>query len=72
VGLNHWGCQPAFQLSAIDTMSFIEYGDVQRNFSKWLDTFVDLAPLAARKNGPDDDCHGGQNHRALGQKGRLH
>ncbi len=32
-------------LSAIDTMAFVEYGDTQGNFSKWLDRFVVLAPL---------------------------
>ena len=31
-------------MSCVDTLSFVEYGDVPGNFTKWLDAFVDLAP----------------------------
>jgi hypothetical protein len=31
-------------MSCVDTLSFVEYGDVSGNFTKWLDAFVDLAP----------------------------
>lgn len=29
--------------SCIDSLAFIEYGDVPRNFQQWLDTYADLA-----------------------------
>lgn len=32
-------------MSCIDTMAFIEHGDTQGNFKKWLDDFVDLTPI---------------------------
>lgn len=32
-------------MSCIDTMAFIEHGDTSGNFKKWLENFVDLAPL---------------------------
>jgi hypothetical protein len=32
-------------MSCIDTMAFIEHGDTTDNFKKWLEGFVDLAPL---------------------------
>ena len=32
-------------MSCVDTLSFVEYGNVSGNFTKWLDAFVDLAPL---------------------------
>jgi hypothetical protein len=32
-------------MSCIDTMAFIEHGDTPGNFKKWLESFVDLAPL---------------------------
>jgi hypothetical protein len=31
-------------MSCIDTLAFVEFGDVSGNFSKWLDAYVDLAP----------------------------
>ncbi len=31
-------------LSCIDTLAFVEFGDVPGNFPKWLDTYVDLSP----------------------------
>lgn len=31
-------------MSCVDTLAFVEYGDVPDNFTKWLDTFVDLVP----------------------------
>jgi hypothetical protein len=31
-------------MSCIDTLAFVEYGDVPDNFSKWIDAYVDLAP----------------------------
>jgi hypothetical protein len=31
--------------SFIDTMAFVEYGDVPGNFVRWLDTYVDLKPV---------------------------
>ena len=32
-------------MSCIDTLSFVEFGDVTKNFSMWLDEFVDLEKL---------------------------
>jgi len=32
-------------MSCIDTIAFVEYGDNRGNFTKWLDTFVELEPL---------------------------
>ena len=32
-------------LSCIDSLSYIEFGDVQGNFSRWLDGYADLARL---------------------------
>ena len=32
-------------MSCVDTLSFVEYSNVSGNFTKWLDAFVDLAPL---------------------------
>jgi hypothetical protein len=29
-------------MSCVDTLAFVEYGDVGGNFAKWLDTYVDL------------------------------
>lgn len=31
-------------MSCVDTLSFVEYGDVPGNFTNWLDAFVDLTP----------------------------
>jgi hypothetical protein len=31
-------------MSCIDTLAFVEYGDVPGNFTRWLDAYVDLAP----------------------------
>lgn len=31
-------------MSCVDTLSFVEYGDVTGNFTTWLETFVDLTP----------------------------
>jgi hypothetical protein len=31
-------------MSCIDTLAFVEFGDVPANFCKWLDCYVDLAP----------------------------
>jgi hypothetical protein len=31
-------------MSCVDTLSFVEYGDIPDNFVNWLDAFVDLAP----------------------------
>jgi hypothetical protein len=31
-------------MSCVDTLSFVEYGDILDNFVNWLDAFVDLAP----------------------------
>jgi hypothetical protein len=31
-------------MSCVDTLAFVEYGDDHRNFTKWLDTYVDLTP----------------------------
>lgn len=32
-------------MSCIDTLAFVEFGDMPGNFSKWLDAYVDLAAL---------------------------
>lgn len=32
-------------MSCIDTLAFVEYGDVSGNFSKWVTAHVDLGPL---------------------------
>lgn len=32
-------------MSFIDTMAFVEYGDIQGNFQKWLNAFADLSRL---------------------------
>jgi hypothetical protein len=32
-------------MSCVDTLAFVEFGDVAGNFTKWLNTYVDLAPL---------------------------
>lgn len=31
-------------MSCVDTLAYVEYGDAQGNFLKWLDTYVDLKP----------------------------
>ncbi|MBB6428055.1 hypothetical protein [Sphingopyxis sp. JAI128] len=31
-------------MSCIDTLAFTEYGDVPGNFSRWIETYVDLTP----------------------------
>lgn len=31
-------------MSCIDTLAFVEYGDTPGNFTKWIDTYVDLSP----------------------------
>lgn len=33
-------------MSCIDTIAYLEYGDSQGNFMKWLDTFTDLSDLS--------------------------
>ena len=32
-------------MSCVDTLAFVEHGDVPRNFTNWLDTYVDLTPI---------------------------
>jgi hypothetical protein len=32
-------------MSCIDTLSFVEYGDVQHNFTTWITNYLDLTPL---------------------------
>lgn len=32
-------------MSCVDTLAFVEYGDVRGNFTDWLDTYVDLSPI---------------------------
>jgi hypothetical protein len=32
-------------MSCIDSIAFVEFGDVQDNFIRWLDLYADLAPL---------------------------
>lgn len=32
-------------MSCIDTLAFVEFGDSRNNFTKWLDNYVELAPL---------------------------
>lgn len=32
-------------MSCVDTLAFVEYGDVSGNFSKWVAAYVDLQPL---------------------------
>lgn len=32
-------------MSCIDSLAFIEYGDADRNFIRWLDAYVDLDPV---------------------------
>lgn len=32
-------------MSCVDTLAFIEYGDVPGNFSKWITTYVNIGPL---------------------------
>ncbi|MEY9104646.1 hypothetical protein ABH994_005557 [Bradyrhizobium yuanmingense] len=32
-------------MSCVDTLAFVEYGDVSGNFSKWVTVYVDLKPL---------------------------
>jgi len=34
-------------MSAVDTLAFLAFGDVPRNFQKWLETFADLSGLNA-------------------------
>jgi hypothetical protein len=31
-------------MSCVDTLAFVEYGDNPSNFTKWVDTYVDLVP----------------------------
>lgn len=31
-------------MSCVDTLAFVEFGDVTRNFAKWIDAYVDLGP----------------------------
>jgi hypothetical protein len=31
-------------MSCVDTLAFVEYGDAQGNFPRWLDSYVDLSP----------------------------
>ncbi len=31
-------------MSCVDSLAFVEYGDVAGNFTKWVDTYVDLTP----------------------------
>ncbi|MGO9173394.1 MAG: hypothetical protein ACLP7P_15725 [Rhodomicrobium sp.] len=31
-------------MSCLDTIAFVEYGDVPGNFTRWVDTYVDLTP----------------------------
>lgn len=31
-------------MSCVDTLAFVEYGDEPRNFTNWLDAYVDLSP----------------------------
>ncbi len=31
-------------MSCVDTLAFVEFGDDRGNFSKWIDTYVDLKP----------------------------
>ena len=31
-------------MSCVDTLAFVEHGDVPGNFAKWVDTYVDLTP----------------------------
>lgn len=32
-------------MSCVDTLAFVEYGDISGNFSKWVTAYVDLEPL---------------------------
>ncbi|MDR6758842.1 hypothetical protein J2Y48_004150 [Mycoplana sp. BE70] len=32
-------------MSCVDTLAFVEHGDVRGNFTDWLDTYVDLTPI---------------------------
>ena len=32
-------------MSCVDTLAFVEYGDVPGNFVQWLDAYADLNPL---------------------------
>lgn len=32
-------------MSCVDTLAFVEYGDISGNFSKWVAVYVDLQPL---------------------------
>jgi hypothetical protein len=32
-------------MSCIDTLAFVEHGDVRGNFTDWVDTYVDLKPI---------------------------
>ncbi|QQO35868.1 hypothetical protein JJC00_09985 [Bradyrhizobium diazoefficiens] len=33
-------------MSCVDTLAFVEYGDVSGNFGKWVTVYVDLEPLS--------------------------
>lgn len=33
-------------MSCVDTLAFIEHGDVSGNFTRWVETYVDLSPIA--------------------------
>ncbi|WP_051373168.1 MULTISPECIES: hypothetical protein [unclassified Afipia] len=37
-------------MSCVDTLAFVEYGDVSYNFTKWLDTYADLSPHGIDSN----------------------
>lgn len=32
-------------MSCVDTLAFVEHGDVRGNFTEWLETYVDLTPM---------------------------
>src|SRR5690606_9143663 len=32
-------------MSCVDTLAFVEHGDVRGNFTDWLDAYVDLEPI---------------------------
>lgn len=44
---NHYVSSIKLLMSFIDTVAYIEYGDVSRNFQQWLDKYVELATLEA-------------------------
>src|SRR5258708_24541244 len=45
VNAGHYVSAGKLLVSFIDTVAFIEFGDSQGNFSRWLDTYVDLTRL---------------------------